>query len=476
MSMKPADRIVAESRGDRKSALVYAGDNGAARLLFLTQYVDTVLALCAQPDTPDAAVVVAQSSEETNVWRSFWWRSRGNPAGIGITGDPEEDTASEVFETGTEAARAHVAHLLLYATGAIDAAGLTPKDDPRYDAYVKAHGRNATAATIAGLAGTWATDPAYAPKICAHGNAIWPSLPNQAPPEGGTDVITKPPIYDLATDYARYGLSKGQADNILAKRIANRLGYQPQGIVWHIQDGRTIGSLEFWSDDSVQASSTVMIQKDGSILNIVPRQHGPWTNGDSNAPSPRGRTLISLGGGDANRVSITAEVEGGPWDAMPAAQQNACVWFALDVMRQYPNIDLNDMYRHADINSVTRPNCPGNYYAPLMQAIADAVSGPPPRPKPTIDWIRGEIGLGEFNDTPVLKLVGAATLLADTTSRYAASTKAKAWKRYTKGQTVVVVGTLDSGWSFIDAGDGAFPRIASMRLSPSYPKPKDVPA
>jgi hypothetical protein len=183
--------------------------------------------------------------------------------------------------------------------------------------------------------------------------------------------------------------------------------------------------------------------------------------------------LISLGGGDANRVSITCEMDGSPGDALTPEQLNAAVWWALDVMREFPQIDMNDHYQHADINSVTRPRCPNGYFNPLMQAIRDANAQPPPKPKPSIDWIRGETGLDTFKGTAVLKMVGEAVLTNDTTSRYGASTKSQAFKRYDKGQKVVVVGMFDSGWAVIDAGDGAFPRIATSRLSPHYPAPAD---
>jgi hypothetical protein len=291
----------------------------------------------------------------------------------------------------------------------------------------------------------------------------------------GNVLATQPVIYNLATDYARFGLQKWEADILLSKKIPNRLGYSPQGIVWHIQDGRTNGSLKYWV--GVQASSTVMIQKDGSILNIIPRRDGPWTNGDVSNPSERGRHMVSLGGGDPNRVSITCEMDGVPGDPLTPAQENAAIWWALDVMREFPHIGLDDMYQHADINSVTRPRCPDGYYAGLMAKIAAAMEKPkpPPKPKPTIDWIRGEVGLDNYNDAPVFKLVGEATLIHDTTSRYGASVRSKPYKRYTKGQKVVVVGTFNAPWVVIDAGDGAFPRVATNRLSPTYPKPSDVP-
>src|SRR6266498_3518654 len=107
-----------------------------------------------------------------------------------------------------------------------------------------------------------------------------------------------PPIYNLATDYARYGLEKWQADEILTHRFYQRkdapLVGKPAFIVLHIQDGTTPGSLSYWVN--VQASSTVMANRDGSILKIIPEVQGPWTNGDVMSPTWQANEIIAKGG------------------------------------------------------------------------------------------------------------------------------------------------------------------------------------
>ena len=45
----------------------------------------------------DPAILVAQSALETNYWRDDWWALRLNPAGLGITGDPAQESASPTF-------------------------------------------------------------------------------------------------------------------------------------------------------------------------------------------------------------------------------------------------------------------------------------------------------------------------------------------------------------------------------------------
>ena len=172
--------------------------------------------------------------------------------------------------------------------------------------------------------------------------------------------LTKPIIYTLANDYARFGLTAAQAKTIIGKRFENRKDWDagltgsPRAIVYHIQDGTTPGSLEYWVGR--QASSTVMIQKDGSILQIIPEQHGPWTNGDVDEPTPEAAPLLALGG-NPNVWCLTIEAEGHPFEDMPDVQLNAIAWQTLDWMNRYPAITLDWIFRHGWINSVNRPNC-----------------------------------------------------------------------------------------------------------------------
>lgn len=194
MTMKTSDPIIARNRATAAQTKTWATANAAGRLAFLDAYLREVERLCAQAGLPDAAVVFAQSVHETTEggkpWTSYWWKSRGNPAGLGITGDPEQNLQSETFETGEEAAAAHVAHLLLYATGQIARGGLTPDDDPRYADYKSAYGSRAMATTIAGLTQTWGMDPNYSIKLVANGNRMYPAI---ADAEGGTRPIVDRP-------------------------------------------------------------------------------------------------------------------------------------------------------------------------------------------------------------------------------------------------------------------------------------------
>ena len=190
-------------------------------------------------------------------------------------------------------------------------------------------------------------------------------------------TLTQPTIYDLATDYARFGLVQWQANEVRSHYFTNRFNQGVQGrpefIVLHIQDGITPGSLEYWV--GVDASSTVMAQRDGSILKVIPEQHGPWTNGDVMSPKPEAAELIAKPG-NKNLWSLTVEAEGRPFDPMPQVQINSIAWQCLDWMQRYPHITIDRILRHGWINSVSRANC-GLYIDQVKAVIAQEIGNVP---------------------------------------------------------------------------------------------------
>lgn len=198
--MRPTDRLISPPRGATAAAAAYAQRNGAKRLGDVQGYLIEVQRLAPLLGI-DPAIVIAQSAHETDAWQSSWWTSRLNAAGIGITGDPAQNDQSRTWTSGMDAARSHMAHLLVYAIGpdaAVrrweDVVGGDPLQavDPRYAAYVAAYGNTAQATTIAELAGKWATDRDYAEGICARGNAIFPNIPDQT--TGGPPMASKRPV------------------------------------------------------------------------------------------------------------------------------------------------------------------------------------------------------------------------------------------------------------------------------------------
>lgn len=248
-----------------------------------------------------------------------------------------------------------------------------------------------------------------------------------------------PKIYDLSRDYAAFGLTLDEAREVLSHRFDDRNGMTPQFICLHIQAGYTRGSLEYWAN-TAQASSTVMIQHDGSVLNIIPEQHGPWTNGDDAQPSANGARLVNLPG-NSNLYTLSIEAEGVDGSDTTAAQLDSIVWQVEKWMAQY-GIPKANVLRHADINSVTRPNCPGAYYPKVMARISETPTGPeyadatPPYPPGTLGW-------KQLNGIPVYALVAEVEVVAKGgLTPYATVNGKESGPKYKQGTKLKVIGSF----------------------------------
>ena len=185
------DSIIGPSRGSAQGWIDWVNRHRdmVKRPDDVIAYIEAVYELCAPDDMPDAFIACAQSFHETGNYSSQWWAERLNPAGIGVTGDDTQNAASPTFATPMQAARAQIAHLTLYATGAIDRGGLKPADDPRYLAYRDEYG-SSVFPTLQGLTGRWGVDPFYAAKIAQRQQEIYPvfTTPVEQPPAGGSTV------------------------------------------------------------------------------------------------------------------------------------------------------------------------------------------------------------------------------------------------------------------------------------------------
>jgi hypothetical protein len=195
-----------------------------------------------------------------------------------------------------------------------------------------------------------------------------------------------PTIYDIQknADAERFQLSttragkwdpnRSERDYLLTRRILRRGGATPKIIVLHIQQGGTIGSLNEWVNGkrpdgtAKRASSTVMVQKDGSILRVIPEEHGPWTNGPVQQATPKGQDIVATFGRDPNAYTLSIEAEGQPKDEMLPEQLDAVLWQVEQWMRQY-GIPLERVVRHADFDQVNRDFCPGRYYDQVMARL-----------------------------------------------------------------------------------------------------------
>jgi hypothetical protein len=178
-----------------------------------------------------------------------------------------------------------------------------------------------------------------------------------------------PVIYEIVADAGRFGITPTCAEYIKTNRFESRSGRPITTIVIHIQEGSSSGSCEWWCSQGIQASSTVMIQHDGSVLQIVPEMHGPWTNGDTCSPTSDGLHMIQTCGQNPNCCSLTIETEGYYNQAHEKKQIDAIVWQCRQWMGKY-GLSCANILAHRDINMCSRANCCGpTIYNAVMSAL-----------------------------------------------------------------------------------------------------------
>src|SRR6478735_1199660 len=124
MAFKSSDPIMGKTRGSVEICYAHAQKIGAKRLPEVKKLIDEYYRLGPIVGI-DAYVMYVQAVHETGDFGLGWWNDRLNPAGIGITGDSSQNNASRTWTSGTEAAKSHVAHMLMYTLGRIDRGGLT---------------------------------------------------------------------------------------------------------------------------------------------------------------------------------------------------------------------------------------------------------------------------------------------------------------------------------------------------------------
>jgi uncharacterized protein YraI len=156
--------IVGPARGHADLVIGFAQRAGARRMDEVERYIREVYRLAPQIGF-DPAIIVSQSALETGYWKSDWWVARLNPAGLGITGTPWQESNSPIFPNGAAAARAQLAHMHAEVFG--NSRGLPVElqgADPTYQRVFEA-GWAGTIRTVQDLSGTWAVDKQYHDKI-----------------------------------------------------------------------------------------------------------------------------------------------------------------------------------------------------------------------------------------------------------------------------------------------------------------------
>ncbi|MCG3176891.1 MAG: hypothetical protein MOGMAGMI_01855 [Candidatus Omnitrophica bacterium] len=376
---------------DTQALAAYVNRLGAYRSLETREYIEAVTSGALRMGI-DPVVVLSQWWLETDAGRSQWWNRTLNPAGIGITGDPKQNAASQTWPNGTQAAYGHLAHLGAYLWGddLINHWPMSwpdPSDvDKRLAAPIRA---GYEASTLADLNGTWAVDPqnAYDTKLANRANAIVRDFAKEQEPMADLVYgrVPHPP-------YTR---------NIIRKDVINGQGHghtpisggrgRPVGCIHHEwmdggEEGEAFYTKFFRCPDGARHANALVdyfIMRSGKIVMINDPEGDriPWASGGSGPYQGDGGAFVRKFGAQAvnrrlvsweyckrNNDNLTdAQVQAGgllaaywhdhdeqPWDQHPYVPKYGCVTSLLHHEVQGTDCGL-DMYDDiSKVQEVTR--------------------------------------------------------------------------------------------------------------------------
>ena len=174
---------------------------------------------------------------------------------------------------------------------------------------------------------------------------------------------------------------------LIAKNTAN---HQPrslgpamiQFLVHHITDDMNVGNVISWfQKPSSRASSTFVIDRNGTAYQFMSTLVAPWTNGEVNRPRTDIPALTAAiqTPYNLNEYCVTIEYVGTPDQPPTDAQYAKGIEIARYVCATYPRVAPHryGQLRHADIDSVNRPYCPGPRFD--LERIIRALGGDPTR-------------------------------------------------------------------------------------------------
>lgn len=160
------------------------------------------------------------------------------------------------------------------------------------------------------------------------------------------------------------------------KNKSSRNGKVPCLIVDHIAEGYFNGTISWFRNWASQASAHFVIGKDGAVAQLVPLTEKAWTNGDVRNPTS---DIVKSLGGNPNEYSYTIEhvgfyreAQGGLTPAQLQSSIEVHRYIDSEHTRLYGSdfiIDRRHVIGHYEINSIGKPNCPGQAF-PFNQIIS----------------------------------------------------------------------------------------------------------
>lgn len=145
----------------------------------------------------------------------------------------------------------------------------------------------------------------------------------------------------------------------------NRNGGNPTAIVYHITDDLVLdNTLSWFQNNTSNASSHFVIDRDGTVYQCVSSLDGAWTNGDAQKWRTDIPWLVKTlqSGANVNNSTISYEFVGKP--SVPPTDAQYASAIKLSRYFCHPkvygiNTNRSHQNRHADVNGVTRTYCPG---------------------------------------------------------------------------------------------------------------------
>lgn len=145
-------------------------------------------------------------------------------------------------------------------------------------------------------------------------------------------------------------------------------GTKPMLICYHVQEGEN-DLYEYFK--GVNADCTVWGRRDGTLWQLVPDNCTPWTNGNIATPNREIPLIVHMedNGLNPNDFSLTIEHQGFYKTGFTKKQIDSTVrQSAYWCQRWNIQPDRQHLIMHSDLDSETRPNCPGKNF-PLDDVI-----------------------------------------------------------------------------------------------------------
>ncbi|MEA2527967.1 MAG: N-acetylmuramoyl-L-alanine amidase [Thermomicrobiales bacterium] len=331
-------------------ARAWTRQRNAARLADVDAYLSEIWRLAPRIGY-DPAVVAAQSSCETEGWTSEIWRTRLNPAQLGI-GEAADCRVS--FVNGTDGARAHLVHLSAFVRGYESRLRQFISLDPCWQKVFES-GAAGRAQSLADLVPWWSADPGYPASIAVHlcglREAFKAPVPTPQPTPGGAAL--PPNIERIATGNWR----------------ERTFGQEPLAIVYHITDDPDRDrALSWYRNPASRASMHAIVDRDGTITQLVSSTRAAWANGDVKNPrrdvpwlnDAVGKSRAAGGPMGLDDFTLAAAYVGSPTAPPTEAQYRSLIALSAYWRDRYAiPPGRSRLLRHSDINSVDRVHCPG---------------------------------------------------------------------------------------------------------------------